>query len=782
MVTVGAIGLLVRRYLRKGRAQLIVVGLLAAFAGAMLNLAALCAFRYPQMIDEQAARLRTPELQVLAASAVATRAVDVLRAESAVTTVESTQRLGEYATLPLGDATVDSLVVYLDLDNPSYLGQTTVLERDDAGVTDPVYLPYLFKSNGGYAVGDDFTITTPRGTRTFHVAGFTTNLYLGFLTMGAIGIGLPSEGYAALADSPQPPYPTSIVQARIGDKAAINAISARVAEQLSAANDTMPPTWTWDWEMLRTAALTGPGIYAVSLVGFTLVVVLVVLMVVWFWIRGTIANDLRALGVLATVGTPARQVLAAFALPPAIVVAIGALAGVAVSYAAVPVVATSLAGQTGLPWSPGVDVVSGLVIAALLALCALALAGLAALRVLRLRPVEALAGGHRSRSFRRTLLPLAGTRGNLHLLLGIKQGLAHRAQSVMVLGVLVVVSFAAMASASLFTNAVSDRHGFMQLLVGDLGEVAAVATQDADRGDLLERIDAIPGVQRAVYKDYLQGTVGGVRGGLVIMDDFAAQRYSSVFEGREPKHPNEIALGAPLADQAGVGLGDHVELSVGPRSQDYLVVGKIATVQYAGMRANVTTGGYQRLVPDHAHHDIDIQLADDASPAAVANQVSTVAGDRLFSVTNQRQSLDSQFAVYLQMMRILAWGILTVTVLVTGLVVGLMVSTLLAAERSSFGVRKALGFTGSQLLRQLVASYLPLAVAGAVVGCVIGWFLVPRLLGVSLTSIGLANASFTIAPALAVGIALVLIAVAGLTAALGASPLLRREALDLMAG
>lgn len=775
-------GLLARRYLRKGRTQLTVIMLLAAVTGALLNLGALCAFAYPRMVQEQADRLNAPQIQVLTPQDRAAEAERLLAAEPAVSEVETTGVLSENSTIDFGETTVDAIVVYVDLDHPSDIGRSEVLTRDDDAVATPAYLPYIFSVSGGYEIGDEFTVTTTSGeTRTFRVAGFMKNLFLGFITMGVIGVGLPADEYAALTDTATPPNRTSLVQAQIPDPDAIAKTSGHLAESLNSTGWTDSPTWSWDWQTLNVVVQTGPQIYAVSLVFFTLIVVIVVLMVTWFWIRSTIAHDLRALGLLATVGTRARQIGLAFALPPALAVLCGSALGVLLSYAAVPVVATSLAGQTGLPWRPAPDPVAGLVTVAAVTLVVAGLSWLAARRIHRLQPVEALSGGHKARSFRRNWLPLASTPGGLHALLGIKQGIGHRAQSLMVFGVMLVVGFGAMGAATLFTNAMSDRTGFIRTLVGDLGDIAVQADPEADRAALLAEVRATPGVADANYKDYLQGAAAGIQGVTIIMDDFADQHWSSISKGREPKHANEVAIGALMSQRSGVGIGEEISVRVGDRTRDYVVVGTLSTVQYGGMRINMTTEGYRRVAPDFVQTQIDINTTTDASVTEVIDRLKARVGDQLTSVSNQRQSVDSQLAVYLVMMKVLAWGILAVTTLVAGLVVGLMVNTVLTAERASFGLRKAVGFSSGQLMRQLVIAYLPSAVIGTLAGCALGLSGMPALLGTSLESTGVTDPSLALSPVLAAAIAAALVLIATVTAGLGAAPLMRRDALGLMA-
>lgn len=774
--------LLATRNLRRGRTQLMVVAVLSLVAGALLNLGALCGIHYPQMLRDEAARLHAPEVLLLTPTATGAEAADLLRADARVSQVDSSIVLSEKATFRVDRGTTQGDIVYIDLDRQTALGHTEIVERADASVPDPVYLPHLFRAAGNYRIGDPFTLTTATGVqRTFHVAGFVQNTYLGFITMGATGLGLSHEQYAALGSGATPPDRLALIQAKVPDSGDVTPLTADVTARLGATSDDGQVSWAWNWNVIQTAALTGPAMYAVSLVLFTLVVTIVVLMVIGFWIRGAIEQDLPTVGMLETFGFGTGQIVRALAVPAAAVVATGSLAGVLMSYAVVPFVANSLAGQTGMPWDPGFDPVACIVTVAFLTVVALGLALVAARRLRRLEPVVALRGGIPARSFARGWLPLSSSRGDLHLLLGLKQGLAHRVQTLLVAGVCLVVGLGSIFSASLFTNVLTDRDGFIRTLVGEYGEVAATVTPQADRAAVIDRVRAVPGVERAHFKDFLQGSAANLQSLVVVMEDFGSQDFSSVTVGREPRHANEIAVGALLAEQSGKRIGEQIEVRVGEVTQEFMIVGTLSTVQYGGMRVDLTREGYTRLVPDYRLSGIDIAVAPGAEPADVIAALTARLGSQLKNVTDQQESIDSQFGVYLAMMRILAWGILAVTAAVTALVIALVVSTVLARERSSFGVRRAVGFTGRQLVRQLVAAYLPAVVLGTIVGCMSGLLVVPRVLAAFLAAVGVDRASLATSPGIVAAIGGGLVALAATMIVLGAGPLLRRGPLVLMA-
>lgn len=772
--------LLVRRNLRRGRLPLAVIALLAAIASTLSTVGLMCALRYPDLLDDSAARLRAPDVQVFTDAGRRTEVERLLRQDHRVTAVESSPVLSEFATMPMKDSTLNSVVVYLDLDRAARMGRTEVDARRDAQYDNPVYLPVMWRSSGSAALGDAFTVTTGSTTRSFTVAGFFENLYLGTTTMGTMALGLPHDAYAQLASAPGAPTAQVQTQATVEPADEASDVSARIGKTLYRPGDTMLTSRVDNLQLVREALLPGPNTYAASLIAFAVNVVLVVAMIIWFWIGSAIDQDLPSAGVLSTVGVTPGVVRAGICLAPLAAVGAGVLAGAAASLAVVPRVASSLANQSGLEWRPGFDVgASGIVMLAALAFTAL-LGMLASRRLRALRPVEALAGGVQAHSFRRNWWPLAKSRGPLDLLLGLKTAMAHTGATVMVMATMAVVCLSTIFSTTLTTNVLDNRQAFTRNLIGEVGDITGQSRSGIDRAGLRDEVDRVPGVQRAEWTDYLQGGVAGHQSVFVVMDDFTVQQFSTVHKGREPRHANEVAIGGEVAKQAGVGIGERLTLDFGPRKADYVVVGELSTVQYGGFRVNITTDGYRKLVPGHQLGDLEVFVAPEADVDQVLADVRSVAGDRLVGTQNQRQSIDSQLGVYMTMISQLADGILLLSAVVTVLVLALMTTTLLRRQRASLGVLQSMGHTRRHLLAQVLHAQLPPVLLGAAIGTLAGLVSVPRLITNSLSTMGISRLSVTTSAPLVAGLVGLLVGLALLMTTVVSWPVLRQRPVELL--
>lgn len=244
--------------------------------------------------------------------------------------------LSEVATFryrPSGELGVTA--VYFDLDAPARLGRTALLGAGRQDLSDGVYIAETMRISGGYALGDPVTITSASGVRTFHVAGFFENLYLGASGMGVVGFGLRHHAYDRLAASAEAPVASALVQAEVSDLSRADAIATAAVGSLDVA-PAAQALWTQTWPQLVLISMVGPNLYAASLVLFAVIVIGVILNVVRFLIRTTVVQDLTAIGVLSAIGATATQIGASLAWPFVATALLGTLTGVAASYLLVP--------------------------------------------------------------------------------------------------------------------------------------------------------------------------------------------------------------------------------------------------------------------------------------------------------------------------------------------------------------------------------------------------------------------------------------------------------------
>ena len=84
-----------------------------------------------------------------------------------------------------------------------------------------------------------------------------------------------------------------------------------------------------------------------------------------------------------------------------------------------------------------------------------------------------------------------------------------------------------------------------------------------------------------------------------VTDDYNQLENNIVYEGRQPKHENEISISWVISSQINKGIGDTVEVEYGNEKDRFLVTGISQAIGNSGQVAAVTIEGIQQLQSDY---------------------------------------------------------------------------------------------------------------------------------------------------------------------------------------
>ena len=773
---------LIARTVRHQRVQILSVILLVALAAAPLNLGVILTTSYLSNYDRRAAELDTPDALLTVFDAQRAKALESeLRTDADVSDVQVEQTLGvNYATYDFNDADMWTQLTFLPEGDQSALGRYEVVSQTSDSLDTPVYLPLQFQSSGGYDIGDAFTVKTTTGERTFHVKGFIEWILLSNVNMGQVGMVVPQDVYDSMEQELPSVAPQTAISLNTSSDpdAALTRALHNTSDVGNAASNAV-----WNITMPLATSVTGMGanMFAVALIGFAAIMTLVVVIVLAFIVRNAVQRDLPAIGTLKATGFSSAQIVTAIALAFGLAALVASVAGSLLSYGALPIVQQTLEQQTGLRWSPGFSATALLVCAGVLTGTVIASGLLIALRVRKIPPLVALRGGVTTHSFRRNWFPLARTRGSLNLTMGVKESVQRSAQTAMVAVVVAMVAFAGLFAVSLRTNLLGNPDRFTQIVTGDHQDIALHVSADSDTASVQETVADSAGVRKVFRATYGDSTaIEGREVPIHVVDDFDHLDYSSVYEGRSPRHANEISIGSQAAKSFGKQVGDTITVSGSSGSEEFLIVGLVQSVSGLGFLSELTIEGYQRIDKSFEPKDLAIYVDDTADITKVMDTLQDELGGQASSVVNYDEFIKAATRIYLSMLDAMSWGIIALTALVIVVVVAFASTTTLVDSAHSLGVRKALGFSSANLLAQLTAlAGLPL-----LLGVAGGWLL--SLVGVAplLTSIlsmaGLAHINMTNDPVSTWQVLAVIVAIGLVVTFLGALRVRRITPYNLM--
>lgn len=152
-----------KRSLRRSGGQFVIVGLLVAIASAMLHLAAVLILQYPATLDDATAKLNTEHIFILLENEKGARDAErIAREDGRVKDHILLETLRAGATFEYDGKEQISAVTIVEQDKDTRIGRSGVVAEDSKRHADPIWLPYSFKTAGGYELGDPFAMTVRR--------------------------------------------------------------------------------------------------------------------------------------------------------------------------------------------------------------------------------------------------------------------------------------------------------------------------------------------------------------------------------------------------------------------------------------------------------------------------------------------------------------------------------------------------------------------------------------------------------------------------------------------
>lgn len=760
MVSVTASKLLTLRNARKHRGLFSAVFLLSLIAGLLSNVAVVMLTQHSTFLTDFAAKLDTAQaVAIVPATPAATQMEERLRADERVEELTVRPGVGIMGQIPFADDTMPANFFFYDVDAAPKMNRWQMSSQSPDQHDSPIWVPATLEAAGRYKLGDELTLTSALGERKFHVQGFLESPYGGMPSMGLLWFGLPHDDFTALqkeaddfvsaaggiaaveaaAGASFGWVPSRLLEVRSG-----NVEDGRAAVQAALeASNLEDESWEMDLNIVVQGNSISVGLVSVTILVFAIMIAAVAVLVLAFMLRAAMRDDLPTVGALRALGFTSAQVMRPLVLPLTVLAALSAALGAGASYAVFPFLGKLLRSQTGLYWQAEFSPTALAAVMAALGVLIWASGALAARRAAKLTAVMALRGGQRDHSTSRNLLPLRRTRGSLPALLGIKELLAAPGHALLILIVSAACSLGSVYALS-GTGLLIDKERALPLLTGGIMPQVTVIDSDPRRAEYaLETARALEGVQAAFY--FNQGRLSTDEIGLfaLIADEFDKLPLNPLYEGRYPRHANEIVVGSNIASRFGLEVGSTWELKRKGTTATYLVTGLASSALNAGEFALMTREGYRSMVPDANLFNVGVYARPGVDAAELTTRVNA-AFDNEALVVNSQRALQVQVSGFQSMVPLLTYSLMVFAVVVVVLVIGLFTFSLVSRSLPSSGLLKALGFTSRQAARRVRWTVLPPVLLGVIGGGALGAALIGPLLTLTLSGAGIKKVAVSI--------------------------------------
>ena len=709
--------------LRRGRSQALILLVFTIIAALLLNLSLLLMLRFGDFFDRRSEILNAPHYVLLEEERFFSQAqMEYLERYPGVTEVETEVALAltrETVSYSSGKIILTTFL-FLNSDVPRNMNHLTLIEGSPPQTDNQICIPYMFKAGGGYDLGDSLTFTSLGTKLEFIICGFTEEIMFGSISNPVFQTYLSASGYYSLS-SKIPLSNLAILRVRMQEPTDSTRLRVDFAKRFFFQEDAPDLGFAFvhsqDYDSVRLMRTMMSVIFSIVLVLFAASIVLVSLLVVRFMIHNAFEENMTNIGALKAVGYTGSQLLKATILQFCSVTVVGVVAGIALSYTVLTPISNLLKQQTALRWSQGFDLFYAAFTFGFISVSVLTVTWMSAKRVCKLHPLTALRHGIVTHSFKKNYFPLEHARGSLTWLLALKAALQSKGQMIMLVIIIAQLSFAVVASVSVYSNMVMRSDVFSKLFLGEAPDAIFYAI-DSDHIQLVRDYVENSGETRNVfyYHGSLSVMVHDIQAINIVAEDYNLLEGSLLYDGRYPKHANEIAISGLLSQLTGKNIGETVRVICSDKSADYLVVGLIQFGSSGGLTSAMTFPGVWRVQYDYQPRQIYVYMTDNSNISDFVQEISERFETVLHSSLNMKEAVDAQIGVYGDIFRIQAIAIVAVTVIVVTLVISLTLRTAIMRSRRELGIQKALGFTTFQLMNRFTLYYIPATVLGVCIG------------------------------------------------------------------
>ena len=212
-------------------------------------------------------------------------------------------------------------------------------------------------------------------------------------------------------------------------------------------------------------------------------------------------------------------------------------------------------------------------------------------------------------------------------------------------------------------------------------------------------------------------------------------------QGKAPVKENEIALSSINADEMSKKVCDVITLVIKGKEQDFSVSGIYSDITNGGKTAKAV------FADDSAQIMWSIIIAELSDTSIISSKILEYSSKFSYAKVSDVDNFVTQtFGSTIRSVETASYAAIVVSLILTALITLLFMKMLIAKDRASIAVMKALGFTKSDIKVQYISRSVFVLIIGIVLGTILANTLGEVLAGAIISSFGADSFNFTVNP------------------------------------
>jgi putative ABC transport system permease protein len=755
MVFIMNLFMIARSNLKKNKSMTLTLMALIIFASILLYIGTSVVLDMDSFLDHKNRELKGSEFTVLSPQKDKENIISIFKEigeYDQLETVEAMRFPSEFKNITLGEKSQSIGCLMLNADRREAISGLKILNKGDKKFTNSIILPYYLKIAKGYKTGDELTIRYGNKTRTYIVYGFAEDIM--FATPSNITLYkcyvYEEEFNSLFSEAESSRY--VLVKADLSegkDQALYNDTFVKRANQ--EIRESMNDIVTMDFDSMKV----GVGIFMIIimavLIVFSFIILLIALTVMRFAIVTHIEGNMRNIGSMEALGYTGKELVLGMILQFMLITLISIGIGLTIAASCIGLVTNLVSSSIGLAWNAGINLTAILITITSITLLVGFIAYMAAFKLKKITPIAALRSGIETHNFKKNYFPFHKSPFNVVISAGLKTLMQNMKQNIIIFIIVMLMSFVCVFAFTSNYNFNIDNTALLrlvgieksQLMVTDVGEDSQGIFEEISRMEHVKRTARLTNINMSIKEGDREVTPM-----VSVCNDFDLLEIKTIIKGRYPLHDNEIALTSLVADRLKAKIGDAVTLGDYESEQEFIIVGITQQIMNLGRGASITVEGMTRINPDYHPSDLYVYLDSSANIPVVRKAIEEKFDGMQLEVSNVEESFDTVLESFNTAVIGLCIVCILVTLSIISLILYLLIRIKLLKEKLRIGVSKALGYTTGQLILQIVISFCPVCILGALAGTVMALFLINPAFSAMLSVSGIKNSYFMVDPVL----------------------------------
>lgn len=718
--------------LKKDKKQYISFGIIVLLTALILNLGLVLMFGINPAYDEKFSELNGADIDVMVSDMPDSCDItDKIKEADTVKDAEKRKGILLNATINNFRGTdFDVNIVFYNKDDVHEINRLESIKQAGTEYENPIYLPLYIAEFGEFDIGQEITFETEEKSYTFQVAGIVQEMQYGNYGVGMIGAYLPNESYHEFVEenvgNTVCNYSVKINENEEPD------VTLRKIESIAKDNglNVVFKTTSSANKQSRTMIC---NLLIMILSAFALIVLSVSMFLCKFRIKNTIEEEITDMGVLKALGFTSGMIVLSVMLPYVAVAVISSAIGAAASYLFLSVLIDMLALQAGFRFDIGFDGISVFVAVCVLTAVTLIFTYFSAVKIRKLHPILAIRGESEKGKVRKNHFPIEKTHGNIQFVLTLKHMASSVSQNILLFFVLFAMTVLVSFSGNLFYNVIIKPENFMNTL-SEEAPSAIIQTSDDETESVKTELTKKSDVLKVL--EYSTESVKIANGNITafVCEDFASASNDLCYEGRNPENADEIAVGNAIADVENYRVGDIIEVSCGENVHTYKIVGFIQSVNYQGEVCAFTNEGFNKLNGEYKFNSLYVYLNDGVDTEKFITELEADYPN-LRSLNYDKMQKTSQ-EMFSGIVNVVIVVVFLLTASVVLLILFVIVRSMIVQRKQEFGIYKAIGYSGKQLVFQIAGSFMPVSFLAVLSSALLGCVYVPAMNNMIFQTIG----------------------------------------------